>query len=1658
VRTSLLRFALAAAVSAFCVAALVPVSRAGELTWKLETAPADISVKTDTGGDRVLASGTGYQYVNAPGEPVLPFRIVNFLLAPGETVTRTDVMAGSDVVVSRGARPQLVPIATEDGAAPAASLVTYHADSAYPRERATFLGVGYLHGFAIASFAVYPVRIDAGVVSVNPSLTLHVTTGPDESGRRIATRNRLRDGFRADVERELAGLVVNPGRTALYTNRGVKVKKAATGGFQPSTTPSLEGSDVDYVIITNDSLAATFQTLADWKTAKGVPTVVRTTEWIDANYKHGADQAETIRNFIIDAYQDWGVTYVLLGGDTDEIPVRLGHSTYLGAKDLPADMYFGCLDGDWNADHDRYFGETVNIDQTDLYPEVYTGRLPAVSNATAAAMIAKIESYETPVDPSYTGTALLLAEVLFPIDWTSGQPVTQDGADIAEYLYLLAFNTPSITTMKYYENYVPHPGSFPEDAPTVISALNQGYDQVNDTGHGYRFNMSVGDGSIVNSDADALTNTNRYSNVFLLNCTAVAFTYFCLGEHFLLNPNGGAVSVIGAAESVYPLIAQPYMNEYYKLLYVDHVEHIGEAYARSKYPRTPLAQLSNDNADLWTHYVYNVLADPEMPVWTAPVQPLAVTHPSTLGVGTTSVLVHVSDGSGAVAGARVCLSKDTDDYEVGTTDTSGNVTLPFTAKSAGGVRIVATVLNHGRFDSTIPVSAAAVPYVIFNDGTIDDDSASGTIGNGDAVIDAGETIDLTVQVKNTGALAANNVTLALRTSTPGVTITDSLASVGNVAPGAALTAVDPFRVVLSPSLADKTPVKFTLSVRTNGVPAWTDRFTRLAHAPDVEFTVLKIDDIATGNGDGVVQAGETFRLRYTIKNYGTGAVHGINAALTDVSGGNFTLLSGTDTYSDIASMTSAQDSLGFLLSEASIDTTHSLRLDVTDASGRLWQKTFELRPPAPPVNLAADPSLGPDRLSLTWDPPAGATDIDRYQVYRSLASGGPYALASTDPVRHTLMLDRGLNPTTRYYYRITSVDVSGNESAMSGELNTSTNPGQVEGWPITMAVETVSSPVIGDIDGDHTFELVVGDDKVYAWHANGVEVRDGDDNAQTWGLFSTLGNAFVSHIALAEIDNLPGLDILAASRDTKQIFAFNYTGSVISGWPKSVLNPIRAGLVAADVDGDGVKEVLAIDEKGVLYAWHKNGVELRDGDNNPATDGVFRTFGGCTYQYGCPAVGDIDNDGINEIVVGTQGDSVFVLNADGSSVPGWPRVLGSDVASSVAVGDLDNDGSLDIVAHEYNGFTTAFRADGTQMWQRWASDYLSFSPSPALGDLDNDGKLEVVIPGKDRKCYAIRWNGTDLPGWPVIYASSSWTESSPVIADIDNNGSPDVVLGNENKYITAWDASGQPLAGFPLAMSDAVRATPAIGDLDKNGSVNLVAAGWDKTVRVWDFPKMFNPQKAPWAKYHCNLYNDGNPTTQLPTPVTGATFAFSIRSGRVDLRWNVPLDAGARFSVERCEVLGGVASPYRRVASDLAVGMDGSVTLVERDMEEGARYTFRLINEKGETVHESASLYVPVARAGLAQNHPNPFNPSTKIEYWIPDGAAAVGGAPVNLTIYDVRGARVRTLVDSRQPSGRYRIEWDGRNSDGTAVGSGVYFYRLATTHFSATRKMLLLK
>ncbi|MCK4640437.1 MAG: T9SS type A sorting domain-containing protein, partial [Candidatus Marinimicrobia bacterium] len=88
----------------------------------------------------------------------------------------------------------------------------------------------------------------------------------------------------------------------------------------------------------------------------------------------------------------------------------------------------------------------------------------------------------------------------------------------------------------------------------------------------------------------------------------------------------------------------------------------------------------------------------------------------------------------------------------------------------------------------------------------------------------------------------------------------------------------------------------------------------------------------------------------------------------------------------------------------------------------------------------------------------------------------------------------------------------------------------------------------------------------------------------------------------------------------------------------------------------------------------------------------------------------------------------------------------------------------------------------------------------------------------------------------------------------------------------------------------------------------------------------------------------------------------------------------------------------------------------------------------------------------LNQNYPNPFNPTTSIAYSIPENAH------VKLTIYNMLGQQIRTLVDNRQTAHSYRATWDATDSFGNSVPSGIYFYTIEANNYFATKKMVLLK
>jgi hypothetical protein len=88
----------------------------------------------------------------------------------------------------------------------------------------------------------------------------------------------------------------------------------------------------------------------------------------------------------------------------------------------------------------------------------------------------------------------------------------------------------------------------------------------------------------------------------------------------------------------------------------------------------------------------------------------------------------------------------------------------------------------------------------------------------------------------------------------------------------------------------------------------------------------------------------------------------------------------------------------------------------------------------------------------------------------------------------------------------------------------------------------------------------------------------------------------------------------------------------------------------------------------------------------------------------------------------------------------------------------------------------------------------------------------------------------------------------------------------------------------------------------------------------------------------------------------------------------------------------------------------------------------------------------------LKQNYPNPFNPITTLRYNLPEDAL------VNITIYDMMGRQVKTLVNGSQRAGYKSIQWNAKNNQGQPVSAGLYLYTIQAGEFVQTKKMVLLK
>ncbi|MBI5838038.1 MAG: VCBS repeat-containing protein [Candidatus Eisenbacteria bacterium] len=1556
------------------VAGAAPAAGAGLAERQARFHLRDLKLLGPAGGARVALAGTFNR--GRAGEPELPVATLAVELPPGARVTGWQVIPLE--VVDLPARARLALLdgwRTGSGElvrGPAGIRPQPRGDTWFPERPYGELKTGFLQGHAIASVAVRPVQCLAAEERVRLITGFRLRVSYEEAdGPRPLRRVRTTGATEAAARRALGALGL-PFEPAAGSDPA-RVRPFAAGEY-----PGPLGREAAYLIVTPDSLAATFQPLADWKTRQGISAGIVTFSQVQARYPQGVDLPEKIRLCVRDAYLYNGTQWLLLGGTGQLIPPRYAFSLLQHDAPVPTDMYYSNLDGNWNANANSLFAEAFADsfapgDGVDLYPEVYVGRAPILNTAEAAVFVAKTLAYDQDPPRDYLERTLLFAEVVFPVDWVAGEPILYDGAllaqDVADRL------PPWTRVARLYENndQEQYPGSLPETRQAVFDSLGVGYNIAVDCGHGYRNTMSVGAGSLINADMRALTNGPRNSFLVALDCTAAAFDFDCIAAASVTAPHGGAFAFWGSTREDFPQVSKAYVDNFFNTVNRDSVGELGEALALCKVPFIPVSD--TDDPDRWTQFAFVLLGDPGLRLRLRAPSEMTVTAPSTFVLGDPGYAVLVTSGGAPVESALVCVRKPGDDLRAGYTDASGQVTLAFQPDSTGGFELTATRRNflpHMGSGTVAPRGPAylydASPVKTILDGTLVPQN-----GNGDGAVDAGETVQVRVPVANGGDLAAAGATGILLSTTAGVSVLSSMVNYGAIPAHATAPGNGAYLVRFSRSLRDGLKVPFTLRLTDITDDIRSDYFTATVRAPAVEH-------YAHSWTDSVAGADHFTLLRVTLRNLGGGPFHGLVAKVLPES----SALSPMDSVSAYGSLAVGASSAGTGQFRYAGQATGAsrFRLLLSDAYG--WADTlgFSLEPPGPVSGLAAQGSN--TSITLTWYPPADPAPIAGYYIYRSTDPAGPFTRSNPRITgRTTYFNDAGLAPLTTYYYQVTAVDSGANESVPSAMASVSTNPPYRPGWPVMTGKEMAGSPVLVNLDHspDGSQEILVGTDGVRAWRADG-----GEQPPRGWvgppdGPWVPRG-IYASSIAVADLFQDGQYAVVGMSQDSGLVFVWDEYGRVAPGWPRRVLSGFPFGSPAiGDIDGDGHPDI-ALGCGGQVYAWHADGSELADGDHNPSTQGVIRQIGG-SYLYGSPALADLDGDGRLDIILGGSDARMHAIRHDGTECRGWPLVAGAPVTGSAAVADLDLDGHYEVVFPSNSNFLYCVSDSGTEKpgWAvPMALDRTSRSPSPALADLDGDGYLDVIEATTDGHLRALDHLGHDLPGWGNVryataYASYAGTsESSPVVADLDGDGSLEILEGAEDAMLYGFRADGTVLGGFPLRVGGEIRSSPAVWDLGNTGQASIVLSCWDKFVYVWDYPGGFSPARAPWPMFrhddmHTGLYAD-------PGGVTAAA--------------------------------GGPALP---------------------------------------------------SHAALFQNRPNPCRGATTIRFQLPVRArGAAGTGAVRLTVHDASGRLVRTLADGALAPGTYTRTWDGTESGGARAASGIYFCRLAAGGEVLTRKMLLVK
>lgn len=419
----------------------------------------------------------------------------------------------------------------------------------------------------------------------------------------------------------------------------------------------------------------------------------------------------------------------------------------------------------------------------------------------------------------------------------------------------------------------------------------------------------------------------------------------------------------------------------------------------------------------------------------------------------------------------------------------------------------------------------------------------------------------------------------------------------------------------------------------------------------------------------------------------------------------------------------------------------------------------------------------------------------------------------------------------------------------------------------------VSTPAVGDLDGDGAEEIVIATirGEVMVWNADlgprpGFPVHVDPALSPVETRHRRVERGFLGSPAIADLDGDGTLEIIVGAMDG-YIYQWHHDGSVVAGWPVPIVslgpasnpfNRVVSSVAVGDVDGDGRPDVIAGSNEAAssqyaqLFAIHGDGL---DHEGGAYLDG-FPTYVFAGYTEILPVVGegmptspalaDLDGDGDLEIGANAIADPGVIWDGTGEE---WLNLR----SSVQAFGPGNNTNESALLQMMNNGAFADLDLDGRPEWLNGAIG-LSFG-----GAFLNDGNRT------DFDHLFGAWElgtGAFLPGFPQVVEDLQFF-MNPAVADLSGDGWPEVVTTSGGYLVHAWDKDGVEAPGFPRSVRGWAVASPLIEDINEDGFLDLIVA--TRAGYVFRFETR-GPASGvlQWPTFHHDNHGTGSLATPLP--------------------------------------------------------------------------------------------------------------------------------------------------------------------------------------------------